>query len=521
MNRQLTKTALLIVVINLLSRLLGFGREAVIANQFGATSFTDAYLLAYTLPYFLQAILGMALVSAIVPVVTKYLLANETEEAWRIASITLNWTTLFMALFALLGILGAKYLVFLTAPGFNASTRELAISLTKIMFPSVIFMAGGMLLTGILNAKKRFAVAAFAPGFSSLIIILTVILLGQYGIHYLAWGTLLSMLGGLLIQVPVLKQIGFRYYFDWRLHHPEVKGLFYNLLPIFLGTAVNQIYLMINRFFASGLGEGSISALNYAGKLMNLPMGIFALAISTVIFPLLSEQAVQKNKAEISLTLLSGLQMVLLITLPAAAGLMALRTPIVQLLFERGAFDQLATQMTAGALFYFCWGMFASAMLMVITRAYYALGDVWTPLFWGMLSILVNIGISIAFLPVLAHRGLALANSLAAIFNALCLYLWLKKHLKTLYGAKLLKSLFTFSVGSLFTGLAAWQVNYYLGLTFLRGSSLKFLGLKLGLSIGAGVLVYGLWLGLVYREAIFGLWQNVKKGSRFMNKDVE
>ena len=113
MNRQLTKTALLIVVINLLSRLLGFGREAVIANQFGATSFTDAYLLAYTLPYFLQAILGMALVSAIVPVVTKYLLANETEEAWRIASITLNWTTLFMALFALLGILGAKYLVFL------------------------------------------------------------------------------------------------------------------------------------------------------------------------------------------------------------------------------------------------------------------------------------------------------------------------------------------------------------------------------------------------------------------------
>ena len=164
MSRSITQAALLIMVINVCSRLLGFGREAVIANQFGATYLTDAYLLAYTLPYFLQAVLGMALVSAIVPVVTKYLVKGEQEEAWRIASITLNWTALFMTVFTLLGVWGAKFLVLLTAPGFDASTAELATTLTKIMFPSVIFMGSGMLITGILNAKKYFAVAA-CPGF--------------------------------------------------------------------------------------------------------------------------------------------------------------------------------------------------------------------------------------------------------------------------------------------------------------------------------------------------------------------
>ncbi|MDD2433047.1 MAG: murein biosynthesis integral membrane protein MurJ [Clostridia bacterium] len=510
MSRSITQAALLIMVINVCSRLLGFGREAVIANQFGATYLTDAYLLAYTLPYFLQAVLGMALVSAIVPVVTKYLVKGEQEEAWRIASITLNWTALFMTVFTLLGVGGARFLVLLTAPGFDTSTAKLATTLTKIMFPSVIFMGSGMLLTGILNAKRYFAVAAFAPGFSSLIIIFSVLVFGQYGIHYLAWGTLLSMVGAMLIQVPVLKRIGFHYYGDWNLRHPEVKGLFFNLLPIFLGTAVNQIYLMINRFFASGLGEGSISALNYASKLMNLPMGVFALAISTVIFPVLSEQAFQKERQKLGLTLVHGLKLVLLITLPAAAGLMALKIPIVKLLFERGAFDELATQMTADALFYFCLGMFATAMIMVVTRAYYAVGDVRTPLYLGLLSIGVNIVASIMLMPSLGHCGLALANTLAAIFNALALYVFLKKHLPCLYLRDLMRSVVKSLGGSLLTAMTALALYRYLSSSLFPGADLKILLGNVLLSIVAGVLVYFFSLFLFHEEEAWAFWQKAK-----------
>ncbi len=507
MFKSIARATLIIMVMNLVSRLLGFLRETVIANQFGATSFTDAYLVAYTLPYFLQAVLGMALVTSIVPVVTKYLVKGEEKEAWRIASITLNWTALLMTVFTVLGILGARVLVLITAPGFDENTADLATDLTMIMFPSLIFMGVGMLITGILNAKKSFAAAAFAPGFSSLIIISAVLLLGRYGIHYLAWGTLLSMVGAMLIQLPALRKIGFRYTGDWQIQHPEVKGIFLNLLPIFLGTAVNQLYLAINRFFASGLAEGSISALNYAGKLMNLPMGIFVLAVSSAIYPTLAEQAFKGERKQLGRTLARGLRLVLLVTLPAAAGLMALKTPIVKLLFERGAFDAVATTMTADALFYFCLGMFAVSANMVITRAYYALGDVKTPLYLGFLSIVVNIVASIALLPYMQHDGLALANTLAAAFNAFAMYALLKKHLPRLFISDLCRTVIKSLVGSILTAVVALLLYRYLDSTLWAAQNIRFLLVKVMCSVVAGILVYGISLLVLREEETWTLWR--------------
>lgn len=511
MSKSIAQAAIIIMLMNVMSRLLGFFRETVIANEFGATYLTDAYLVAYTLPYFLQAVLGMALVTSIVPVVTKHLVKGDEKEAWRIASITLNWTFLFMVGFTLLGMMGARLLVMVTAPGFDHATTGLATNLTMIMFPSIIFMGIGMLVTGILNAKKSFAVAAFAPGFSSLIIILSVLFLGKYGVHYLAWGTLLSMAGAMVIQLPILKRVGFCYYWDWNLRHPEVKGIFLNLVPIFLGTAVNQLYLMINRFFASGLVEGSISALNYAGKLMNLPMGVFVLAVSTAIYPTLSEQAYKGDKKELSLTLARGLRLVLLITLPAAAGLMALKIPIVKLLFERGAFDVTATVMTAEALFYFCLGMFAMSANMVITRAYYALRDVKTPLYLGLLSIIVNIMASLVLTPYMAHNGLALANTLAATFNVLAMYILLKKHLPCLFVKDLLRSVSKSLAGSLLTALVALVVYRYLdSVIWPQVLEVKILALKVIVSVMAGVFAYAGSLLLLREEETFTLLEKAK-----------
>lgn len=492
------KAAVVIMIMNLAGRLLGFVRETVIAQRFGATSQTDAYLVAYTLPYFLQAVLGMALISAIVPVITKYLVRGEKDEAWKIGSISLNWMTLIMAGFSLAGIVGARLLVNLTAPGFDTATADLAVTLTVIMFPSLVFMGAAMLITGILNANRSFGVPAFAPGFTSLVIIFSVIFFGRWGVRFLAWGTLAGMLGALLIQLPSLRRTGFRYTWNWDFSHPEVKGIFQNLFPIFLGTAVNQIYLAINRYFASGLAEGSISALNYAGKLMNLPLGVFVLAVSSAIFPTLSEQAVNNDRAALGLTLNRGLRMVLLVTLPAAAGLMALDTPIVRLLFERGAFDAAATRMTAEALFYFCIGMFAMSANMVITRAYYALGDVITPLWLGLLSILVNIAASASLIGPMAHSGLALANTAAAVFNTLAMHVLLKRHLPRLYSGALVVSAGKSLAASVLTAVAAYGtfscLNSHINIdTFSRLAAGVFL------AITAGVIVYVIGI-LLLRE---------------------
>ena len=419
------QAAVIIAVMNP-QRLLGFGRETVIANQFGATYLPMPIWWPIHCPIFCRLYWEWpwsVLLSRLLPDIW-------SGEKRRSLAYCQHHPELDGPLH------DPPYSVrdgrspssgYGYGPGFDQPTRDLAALLTIIMFPSVVFMGAGMLITGILNARKSFAVAAFAPGFSSLIIILSVLFLGDLGIEYLAWGTLLSFAGGFLIQVPALYRAGFSYKWEWSLKHPEVKGIFTNLLPIFLGTAVNQIHLAINRFFASGLAEGSISALNYSGKLMNLPMGIFALAISSAIFPTLSEQAVKDDRDALGKTLLKGLRMVLLVTIPASAGLMALKTPVVKLLFERGAFDQTATAMTAEALFYFALGMFAMAANMVITRAYYALRDVKTPLYLGLISIAVNIIFSIVLMPLLGHSGLALANTTAAVFVSATMYWGLEK----------------------------------------------------------------------------------------------
>lgn len=460
MSKNIAKAAGAILIMNLASKVLGFARETFIAKEFGASGVTDAYLVAYTLPYFLQAILGFALVTAVVPILTKYLVDENYNEAWHVASTVINLTAVVLTFFTVIGIAGAAFLVKLTAPGFTPELSKLATDLARIMFPSVVFMGIGMVITGILNATYKFAVPAFAPGFSNLVIIFTVIFFGaKYGITGLAVGTLVSFIGFLILQIPVLKTIKFKYTLSCDYKHPAVRQAAISIGPIVLGVAVNQIYFALNRIFASSLAEGSISALNYANKLMNLPLGVFVAAVASAIYPALSAHAIKGDKKALADTMLRGLGMVSLITIPAAVGLMVLRVPIVQLLFERGAFDHQATLSTAIALFYFSIGLFPGAANMVITRVYYAVDDVKTPVIMGFLSIVVNLGLSILFLQRMGHEGLALANSLAAAANTVMLFYGLKKHLPYLQGRKLLSSLSKITIASgvmaLLTGLAA------------------------------------------------------------------
>lgn len=488
MTKSIAKAAGVVLIMNLASKILGFARETFIAKEFGASDLTDAYLVAYTLPYFLQAILGFALVTVVVPILTKYLVNEEYDEAWYVASTILNLTAVVLTVFTLLGIGGAAFLVKITAPGFTPELTELATGLARIMFPSVVFMGVGMVITGILNACYRFGVPAFAPGFSNLIIIFSVIFFGtRYGITGLAVGTLVSFLGFLLLQVPVLKSVKFKYRFVFDFRHPAVKQAAVSIAPIVLGVAVNQIYFALNRIFASGLAEGSISALNYANKLMNLPLGVFVAAVASAIYPSLAAQAIKGDRKALADTMLRGLGMVSLITVPAAVGLMVLKYPIVQLLFERGAFDHQDTVATAVALFYFSIGLLPGAANMIITRAYYAVDDVKTPVIMGAFSIVVNLVLSFLLLDKMGHGGLALANSLAAGANTLLLFLALKKHLPYLKGRRLLVSLAKVVLASgimaVLTGLTSMILGAKLDLAISRNLALMVL---IAITVGAG-----------------------------------
>ena len=479
---RLARAAGIILVMNFASRALGFVRDAVIANAFGATSATDAYLVAYTLPYALQAVLGVAFVTVIVPVLTPYLIQGRKQEGWQVASTIISLTTLLLVFITLLGMLFAPLLVRIMAPGFSPPLLALTTQLTRIMFPSLVFMGTGMLISGMLNAQQHFSLPAFAPAFANLVVIMSVVVLAPaYWVQGLAVGTVVGFIGFLIIQLPSLRALGFRFRLRFDYRHPAVRQVAVNVIPVILAVSVNQIFLALNRVFASGLSAGSITALDMANRIMNLPLGIFVAAVSTAIFPTLAKQAALKDTGAMSRTVFKSMGMAALVTIPAAMGLMILRVPIIQLLLERGAFNQEATSLTAIALLYFALGLLGQAANLVLTRAYYALGDVAAPVIIGVVSIGLDIMLSLILLPGFGHGGLALANSLAATFNGVMLYGALKRHLPELKGQLVIRPLLKITAASLVMGAVAaaclkglgnvFQTSYLLSLIILVGTT--------------------------------------------------
>jgi len=479
---KMVRAAGILLVMNLLSRVLGYVRDAVIAGHFGTSGATDAYMVAYTIPYFLQSIVGMAFVMIIVPILTDYGVKGKREEMWRAASVIFNWTALLLTAAALIGILDSEILVKLMAPGFSGELSLLAQELTRIIMPSIIFMGLGMLITGILNAQHVFGIPAFAPAAENIAVILSVIFLSsRLGIHGLALGTLVGFMFFLFVQIPSLKKLNFRYFLSFDTHHPALLKAASGIIPIIFGVGVNQIYLALNRAFASFVAEGSISAIDFAYRLINLPLGIFAATISTLVFPTMSEHAASGNKLKFARTLTRGLNLVAFIIIPSAVGLWVLSTPVVEMLFQRGAFDQRATVMTAAALAYFTLGMYGWGANMVIIRAYYAVNDTKTPVTAGIISIIVNIALSYLFLPFLGHRGLPLANSISVSAQTALLMILITKHLPDMEFSSIGKTFAKALAASLLMGAAV----------YLIGSEIAFPAYaETAVCVGVGVVLY-------------------------------
>ncbi|HHY60223.1 MAG TPA: murein biosynthesis integral membrane protein MurJ [Clostridia bacterium] len=497
---MLVRAALVILLLNLLSRLLGFVRDAVITWRFGAGGMTDAYLVAYTIPYALEAVLGMSLVTVIVPTLTRYLVQGEMAEGRRVASAVVSGAALLLAGLTALGLVLAPALVQVLAPGFGPEEAALAVRLTRIMFPSIIFMGLGLMLSGILNTHKRFALPALAPALVNLVIILAVVLLGgRYGVEGLAVGTLAGFFCFWLVQLPGMGRISLRPGWGWDFRHPQVRQVIRAIIPVTFATGVNQVNLAANRFFASGLAAGSITALDLANRVMNLPLGVFAAAVATAVFPALAEKAARDDGPGLAREFTAALRLVSLTMLPCTVGLAVLREPVVRLLFERGAFQEKATAMTAGALLYFSLGLLFLGGIYLLTRAYYSLGDLKTPARVGLAAVAANVVFSLLLLPLLGHRGLALANTLAAVVNAGLLYYLLGKRIPLKEQGGLGEALAKMAAAALLMGLAvAWGRSW---LCSLAGSPSFVTELLLLLLLVAwGAAVYGVLVCLLGLE---------------------
>ena len=505
MTRNVVKATGVLLVINICVKVLSFVREMAIANAFGASSASDAYLVAFTFPYFFQAILGYAFVSAALPAINScWQREGGEEEAFRLGSSLLNFTALVMAVLVVLGMIFAPALVWLFAPNFSSETAALATQLTRIVMPSLLFAAVAMMMTAILNSRYRFAAAAVGPGLASLGIIIATLFFAHGNIHVVAVGTLVGYLACLLLEWFDLPHTGFRYRMVCDLSDPRVKQVLRSMVPILLGLAITQSYTIINRIFASGLAEGSISALNYANKVMNLPISLFVVAVITAVFPRLTEEAHRRDRAALAASLSRSLSMILMMTVPATVGLLLLDKPIIRLLFQRGSFDAQATEMTASALFAMSPGLVFLAASMLMLRVFYANGQVKTPLWVGSISIAVNVLVSLILIKPLGHVGLAWANSLAAAANAGILAFLLQRRLGYC-NSYLGRSLAQIAGATLVMG-----ISLILVLRLVSGTSLLT---QVTASILAALAVYFLVLALCRSQMLSDTWRDLRRSS--------
>lgn len=490
-GRTIFQATLLIFFFNLLSRLLGLVREQVIAYQFGVSAVTDAYLVAFTLPNVLFTILTGALATVVVPVFNEYAVKGRRDEAWQLFSSVFNLVLAVLLGVTVIGGGLAPFLVKLLAPKLAPSVLALAADLARIMFPVLVFSGLAALFTGLLNANNIFGITAFSGSVNNLVIIAAAMTLGEImGIHGLAWGTTAGMAAAALVQLPALRWAGFRYRptaFDWR--HPGVRKVFYLVLPVAIAISINQIYIIIDRFLASGLPEGSIAALNFSNKLIQLPVNLFVLALGTAVFPSLTRWVAEGRQRETLDAVRRALRLVFLVAVPSAVGLIVLRYPIVRLLFERGAFDERATGMTATAVLFYSVGLAAFAANVILTRGFYAFQDTRTPVRLTLVAVLANLILSLILMRPLLHGGLALANSCAGIINTFLLSRYLVRKLPGLWDASWFRFVFDVAAASATMALAAGTVNAVLE-PRLAALGAPGLALQVGCAILAGAAAY-------------------------------
>ncbi|TFG92492.1 MAG: murein biosynthesis integral membrane protein MurJ, partial [Candidatus Atribacteria bacterium] len=283
----------------------------------------------------------------------------------------------------------------------------------------------------------------------------------KYGVYSIAWGIILGGIGQALVQIPILTRQKLKYNFTVDFSDPGVKKLLKLLIPAMIGLAITEINVVVDRTIASTLIDGSISALYYSNRLVQFPLGVFGIAISIAIFPTLAKHIAENNIPEFKKSLLFGLRMLLFTTIPSAVGLIVLKDSMIRLIYEHGTFNRVATNMTASALLYYSIGLFAYACVRLITMSFYALKDAKTPVKIGIYIVFINIALDLILVRYLAHSGLALATSVAAILNLIILI----KVLKDRIGAIELKSqalfLMKIVVSSIFLGIICILISHY------------------------------------------------------------
>lgn len=496
-----TRASGVVAVAVMCSRVLGLIREMLFAGLFG-TSLMGIFTVAFRAPNLLRDLFAEgALSTAFITVFSSKIEREGVGSAWALAAKVFTMAAVFMSGVTILGIIFADQLVGVLAMGFSSEEAGAVVLLTRVMYPFILLVSLSALAMGMLNSVGKFGVPAMASSFFNIGSIAGGAVIGWFldpgfgprALLGLAIGTLVGGSLQFLIQVPSLLKAGFRFRPDFRWRDRGIVRILVLMVPSVIAASAVQVNVLVNTSFASFVGTEAVSWLNYAFRLMQLPLGVFGVAVATITLPVVSRLAAGEDRSRFGPTLGRALRLAVFLTLPSAAGLYWLAGPIIGLIYERGEFRPEDTVQTALALQFYAAGLVSYSCVKVLSPSFYAIDRKWTPMLVSFAAIGINFGLNYLFMFVLdfGHRGLALATAISATFNFLTLFFLMNWYEGNLHGRQLVLSLLRCGVACGALSLVCWAGREYaaawIGSPHLLIRAVSLLGL-IGLAAGA----YGL-----------------------------
>jgi putative peptidoglycan lipid II flippase len=524
---RLARSAGLFGLATMASRILGLVRDQVLAYYFGADDANDAFRVAFRIPNLVRDLFAEgAMSAAFVPTFTRELTKEGKPRAWRLANSVITALVIVTGVLVMFGMFYAEPLVRLYAEGFEAvpGKIDLTVFLARIMTPFLTLVAVAAVFMGMLNALGHFFIPALSPAmFNVATIVITVAFvpfaetLGVQPIVLVAIATLVGGLGQLIIQWRPLRLEGYRYRPALDIKDPALGQVLLLMGPGTIGMAATQINIFVNTQFAANEGTGAISWLDYAFRVMYLPIGLFGVSIAAASTPALSRLAAQEDTASMRSTVASAIGLMLALNIPATLGLIALAGPIIELIFERGRFTSADTASTALALQYYALGLVGYSIVRIISPAFYALHKSRIPVVASITSVVANIVLNMILVRVMGFSGLALGTSIAAILNAVLQLVMLRNALGGIQARRIWVSFIKATLAAIAMAAAAWYGELWLR-TLLPGDALALQAIRVlgSIALALAVLSGAAWLVRLHefeeaRQMIFRRFQRFRR----------
>jgi putative peptidoglycan lipid II flippase len=495
-KKQITKAAGLMSSATFASRIMGFVRDMTMANFFGTSGVSDSFYLAFKIPNMLREIFAEGSMSAaVIPVLTGYQ-KDDPRAAKSLVRVLLGFVLIAVGVICILGILFAGPIVSVIGYGLSkdpekASTLALTVVQVRTMMPFLLFISLASIIMAALNTRRVFFVPALSPALFNITIVISVFLLAgilDQPIMAAAIGVVIGGFMQFLIQTPSHLKMGGSLRPSFAFSHPGLKQIGVLILPVTFGMAVSQINIVVGAFLAAFLPAGSITYLFVSMRLIQFPIGVFGVAMGIAILPSLSSHAHEGNIDKLKEDFSFALRLLFFIGVPAMAGLIALRVPIIATLFQRGEFTVASTVGTSQALLYYALGIWATMGVKVLASTFYSLKDTKTPVKAAVAALTINIILSIMLMGPMLHSGLALAQSLSAILNFSLLFILLRRNLKGIGAGRIINTLLRSAFAALIMALAgAYAADLPIWLE--AGRTLEKAGL-LGALIAGSVIIY-------------------------------